>query len=251
MSALGSHLSSGPKESTQEDNSLFKVEIYGCVSEFEEILSELATSVDRFKPDLSKAQELVEADQKLSQAVSKFSTYDEIASKLKDLDKQRAETEQQTTQILEVLIACHDELNSIPMIEQVEFERNTMLNERQKVHSNVLLDYAMKLAKFTHVPPTFDKTAVGPNNFIWPAEDAMRRGMLAMASIMASAEPRVMGSGAEETVDDDTDLKGPEPVHPRGTSFEFNGQHNGGENSKNAEESGMDLDLDLFNPDEF
>lgn len=43
-----------------------------------------------------------------------------------------------------------------------------------------LLKYAARLAKFTTIPATSDLN-IGPNNYIWPAEDALRKGMLATA----------------------------------------------------------------------
>ena len=41
----------------------------------------------------------------------------------------------------------------------------------------------MKLAKFSKAPATVVSQMIHPNNYIWPAEDALRRGMLAVASL--------------------------------------------------------------------
>ena len=50
-----------------------------------------------------------------------------------------------------------------------------------------ILKYAFKLAKFTKAPATVANMPfqIHPNNYVWPAEDSLRRGMLAQASLQA------------------------------------------------------------------
>ncbi|SCU88956.1 LAFA_0E15456g1_1 [Lachancea sp. 'fantastica'] len=269
MSTLTVPKTSGPERSGLErpdssENQLIKAQIYKDICEYEETLGRLVASVDKFHPDIQSARDLIEADRKLSDTLTSLQKYDEIDSRARHLDEEHSKTDEKIARILQTLTECHRDLNSLPMLEQVEFERKTMLKQREKVYTDVLLDYAMKLAKFTHVPPTFDKGSVGPNNFVWPAEDAMRRGMLAIASLKASEN----GTGKAATTEVDSNIQqsaqsaqnageqhaaGSDAENHAGTrrpSFEFSGAA-----VKNVEdekqEDDIDLDLDLFNAEEF
>ncbi|SCU90589.1 LADA_0F05138g1_1 [Lachancea dasiensis] len=250
MSAAGTLKSSGIDRPGSIENPLLRTRIYNDICEYEDTLGRLVASVDKFQPDMQIARDLMKVDQKLSETVKALREYDAIDGRAKKLEAEHRETDAKTAKVLEVLTECHDELNTLPMLEQVEFERATMLKQREKVFTNVLLDYAMKLAKFTHVPPTFDKGTVGPNNFVWPAEDAMRRGMLAIASLRAAEEVQ---SATEAKGDEE---KKPEPAEEsqigenreelsRRASYEFNGGTRAQESEEKPDED-IDLDLDLL-----
>ncbi|CEP64217.1 Med4p LALA0_S10e05182g [Lachancea lanzarotensis] len=252
---------SGSDRPNSSENQLGKAQIYNDICEYEETLGRLVTSVDKFHPDIQSARDLIEADKKLSDTLKSLQSYDEIDSRARRLDEEHSKTDTKIARILQTLTECHRDLNSLPMLEQVEFERNTMLKQREKVFTDVLLDYAMKLAKFTHVPPTFDKGSVGPNNFVWPAEDAMRRGMLAIASLRASEngneklttqdssilqQDAPNETGEEYTGAPDADTE----VRDRRPSFEFTGAAVK-DVEEEKQEDDIDLDLDLFNAEEF
>ena len=255
MSTSSVHKNPEVERPTNAESRLSKAQIYSDICEFEETLGKLVASVDKFNPDLKIAESLIEVDKRLSKTLESLPRYDEIDLRAKELDQKHLETDERMVRILETLTECSTDLNALPMLEQVEFERQTMLKQREKVFTNVLLDYAMKLAKFTHVPPTFDKGAVGPNNFVWPAEDAMRRGMLAIASLQASEDAKKPETGAAQTAEETTkqpqsspQLKVEEPMQRR-DSFEFNGTGTKSPESEKADDD-IDLDLDLFNSDE-
>ncbi|SCU85544.1 LANO_0C04588g1_1 [Lachancea nothofagi CBS 11611] len=259
MSLNTIHKSSGPDRSVSAENPLKKAQIYNDICEYEETLSRLVASVDRFHPDIQAVKDLIEADRKLSESLKSLPKYDEIDARVKKLDQEHEEADKKTARILETLTACHDQLNSLPMLEQIEFERATMLKQREKVFTNVLLDYAMKLAKFTHVPPTFDKGTVGPNNFVWPAEDAMRRGMLAIASLRASGNdvpPELITqdkNNQEESGEVHEEATAPTEevrLEARRPSFEFDSTRIK-EPQDEKHDDDIDLDLDLFNSEEF
>lgn len=243
------------------DDDITKVHIYNDLSEFEEILGRLVESVDKYKPDLNIAKELIKADTKLFKSLDSFSKYDEIDSKMKQLDEESGRLDVKTKEVLEILNECHDDLNALPMLEQVEFEMDTILKQREKINSSVLLDYATKLSKFTKIPPTFDRGSIGPNNFIWPAEDALRRGMLAIASLHSKEMTTIPGKENEEeeklqttTIENTTINKPDFPQNERKNSFVFGGDNTEtsiGKEKDNEDEDAMDLDLDLFNPDDF
>ncbi|CAI2026067.1 hypothetical protein SEUBUCD646_0H02160 [Saccharomyces eubayanus] len=264
-------------EATSNMNSehkISKVQIYEDLCRYEDILGKLVESVDRFKPNLEIAKDLIRTDESLFNNVKLLADYDKIDLDLRKIDKDSEELDSKTRKILEILNECHDELSALPMLEQVEFEKKTILQQRSKINSTALLDYATKLSKFTRIPPTFDKGTVGPNNFIWPAEDALRRGMLAMASLHSKELTRMPGEeeqGAEEVPNDTLSQNGrqkekkesrensPENL-PVKDSFIFNGAANkdteqaGDDKDKTEEdnnEDALDLDLDLFDPEDF
>ncbi|CAI4051795.1 hypothetical protein SKDZ_15G3180 [Saccharomyces kudriavzevii ZP591] len=253
------------------EDKLSKVQLYEDLCRYEGILSKLVESVDRFKPDLDVARDLISADESLFNNVKLLADYDNIDRNLQKIDKDSEELDSKSRKILEILNECHDELSGLPTLEQVEFEKNTILQQRSKINSTALLDYATKLSKFTKIPPTFDKGTVGPNNFIWPAEDALRRGMLAMASLHSKELTRVPGEDVQETEEVPTaPLSQPgqqeeqeaqnEDISDKDT-FIFKGtphkdaEHAPGvkdkEEENNNNDDALDLDLDLFDPDDF
>ncbi|CAI4036472.1 hypothetical protein SMKI_15G3190 [Saccharomyces mikatae IFO 1815] len=263
-------------EATSNMNSedkLSKVQLYEDLCRYEDTLKKLVESVDRFKPDIDVARDLIKIDESLFNNVDLLSEYDNIDRNLRKIDKDSEELDSKTKRILEIMNECHDELGALPMLEQVEFEKNTILQQRSKINSTALLDYATKLSKFTRIPPTFDKGSIGPNNFIWPAEDALRRGMLAMASLHSKELTRVPGEEAEEAAETeevlvsspsqnglDNEHKTAKEEVPSTDSFIFNGTANKNSeevgDAKDKEEEGnnddaLDLDLDLFDPEDF
>ncbi|CCH62004.1 hypothetical protein TBLA_0G00550 [Henningerozyma blattae CBS 6284] len=291
------------QDNNDKNDELSKIQTYNDLIQYEETLSKLSSSVDKYKPDLQYAYDLIDIDRKLYSTLDSFVKYDEISTKLKKLEIDTKALDEKTKSVLDSLNDCHELLNTLPMLEQVEFEKNTMLKQREKINSKVLLDYATKLAKFTKIPPTFNKNTLGPNNFIWPAEDALRRGMLAVASAHTEELTALPGSvGDEENSKDISQLNADDVTNKdnhmdmditvegqdrfRRGSFTFgsldaspkrfelsndnaanynsnnnsnsnnsrtNDPNTGAQNGKeeNNEEDAMDLDLDLFDPDEF
>ncbi|CAI4984890.1 CPS_HP_G0127300.mRNA.1.CDS.1 [Saccharomyces cerevisiae] len=254
---------------TNSEDKLSKIQLYEDLCRYEDTLSKLVESVDRFKPNLDIAKDLIRTDEALFENVKLLAEYDNIYRNLQKIDKDSEELDSKTRKILEILNECHDELKALPMLEQVEFEKNTILQQRSKINSTELLDYATKLSKFTKIPPTFDKGAVGPNNFIWPAEDALRRGMLAMASLHSKELTRIPGEEVEETEvptvppSQSEEQKGQmakKEGTPKTDSFIFDGTAkevgDEADNTKDKEkeennDDALDLDLDLFDPDDF
>ncbi|CAB4255539.1 similar to Saccharomyces cerevisiae YOR174W MED4 Subunit of the RNA polymerase II mediator complex [Maudiozyma barnettii] len=263
----------GSSGNTLEDK-LGKIEIYKNLTEYEDVLAKLIESVDKFHPNLKYAQELIQADYDMYFSLATFAKYDDIDSRLSTLEDKRMDIDQQTRDILETLNECHDNLNNLPSLDQVEFERDTILAQRKKVNSTTLLDYATKLSKFTKIPPTFDKGSIGPNNFVWPGDDALRRGMLALASLNSGKLTAIKGQTKEnepaitaKTTDDNTtdivnemnpekqEVDADNISNDRRGSFVFGANHENEshteEKKENSDNEDIDLDLDLFNPDEF
>ncbi|CAR28115.1 hypothetical protein ZYGR_0N06060 [Zygosaccharomyces rouxii] len=273
-SSSTSLISDAMSSGNNNDDELSKVQIYADLTQYEEKLAALVESVDNFKPDVKIVHELIEVDKSLYKSLDSFAEYDRIDSELNRLDKESNELDRKTKEVLETLSECYEMLNGLPMLEQVEFEKQSILKQRSKVNSSVLLNYATKLSKFTKIPPTFDKGTIGPNNFVWPAEDALRRGMLAIASLHSKEMTRIPGEPEEEEADatekqgsgDKNGKEGEEtktgerPASPgahgneRRQSFVFTENPTETANADNNDEpddEALDLDLDLFKPDEF
>lgn len=250
-------------EHDSEKNDISKVQIYNDLSEYELTLFKFVASVDKFKPDVNIAHQLIEVDKRLFKSLDQFTKYDEICTKLTELDDYSSKLNLKTKDILETLNECHDLLNTLPMLEQVEFEMKVILQQRSKINSKILLDYAMKLSKFTKIPPTLNKGSIGPNNFIWPAEDALRRGMLAMASIHGKKLTKLPNEKDESDVEQTEENQNVESAEEstvssneeKNNSIVFDGSHKTDDQDKDEEkqynDDNMDLDLDLFDPDEF
>lgn len=251
------------------NNDINRIQLYSDLGNYEGALHKLIESVDKFKPSVEIGRDLVNADKQLYKTLDTLPQYDRIFMRLKELDNEALKIDQTTKKVLEALNECHDDLKSLPLLEQVEFEKKIILKQREKIKSNVLLDYATKLAKFTKIPPTFDRGSIGPNNFIWPAEDALRKGMLAMASLNVKELTHIPGE-PEETEPKEPDNKR-NPAGEEGnadeiqagenkdedsfifgaTNYENNSAANDSKNEDKEEDEAMDSDLDLFNPDEF
>ncbi|GCE97938.1 mediator of RNA polymerase II transcription subunit 4 [Zygosaccharomyces mellis] len=270
-SSSTSLISDAMSSGNNNEDELSKVQIYGDLTQYEEKLGALVKTVDNFKPDVNIVHELIAVDKSLYKNLDSFAEYDRIDSELNRLDKESNELDRKTKEVLETLSECYEMLNTLPMLEQVEFEKQTILKQRSKVNSSVLLNYATKLSKFTKIPPTFDKGTIGPNNFVWPAEDALRRGMLAIASLHSKEMTRIPGEPEEErsgAIEEDKSLSNIEDkaeteeraVSPgirrneRRPSFVFTENPTetvNGDNNNEPDDEALDLDLDLFKPDEF
>lgn len=229
--------------------SVESVQVYNDLTRYEEALGGLVDSVDQFRPQLAAARQLVEADRALGRSLAQFAQYDRVDRELQRLDRRAERLDARTARTLETLDECYRALSALPMVEQVRFEQRTVLDQRRRVNSAVLLQYATRLSKFTRAPPG---VAAGPNNFVWPAEDALRRGQLAVAAqlggsagvssageVSADAEP-----GAPKRSPEVPEPGVPVPGHPGAPAAHR-------PERVDASESPVDLDLDLFDPEDF
>ena len=100
---------------------------------------------------------------------------------VKRLEADNNELDEHLNYTLRKLISIRASLRQVP--DRTAQKLNTVAQDLQAVDIQTLLDYSMKLAKFSKAPVAVLSQMVHPNNYIWPAEDALRRGMLAMASL--------------------------------------------------------------------
>ncbi|KAL6942290.1 hypothetical protein ACO0QE_003459 [Hanseniaspora vineae] len=278
------------KNHSATENTILHLPLYNQLDHYEQALNKLVSGVDSFKPNLQDAQDLIEADKMLVKSLEKFPEYDEINRQLLELRAKKQGIDDKHKKILLTLNDCYTKLNTLPMVEQVQFENEILIKQRAFLKAKDVLDYAMKLSKFTKVPPTFDKGMIGPINFIWPGDDSLRRGMLAMADVQerekqshkhelsleeqaqiqeqqqqqqqqARKEPAVPEAKEETLIFDGKHKEEPKKETQENTQdnqeeFGKEEEQNGEEqqnglSDKEQQDEDLDLELDLFNPDEF
>lgn len=211
---------------------------------FEQTLSSLLTSISKYTPNVADAEKLVEINKEVTASLEDIIAHQRLGLDIDSLEAQSAKVDKNCGEILVGLADCRKKLAALPSLEKTLQEEKRM--KETNINADELLTYAMKLAKFTTAPPTFDAGSIGPNNFIWPAEDMLRRGMLAISSLNSAKllgeeseqkeEDGLIGDGVENGDDDDADAR-------RGS---FGGSYGGAQQGSEDDV----LDLDLFDPDE-
>jgi mediator of RNA polymerase II transcription subunit 4 len=200
---------------------------------FEETLKSLLTSISRYAPSVSDAEQLLEIEGRLNGSLEDIIAHQRAGLEIDSLQQQSTTVDQNCREILKGLGECRRKLMALPSLERVQEEQQRM--QKTQIKADELLAYAMKLAKFTTAPPTFDNVSIGPNNFIWPAEDSLRRGMLAIASLNEKA---LLGEGEPDKKKEEIKEEEAPAVNRRG-SFGSYGDTNG-------DDAGVIEDLDLF-----
>lgn len=210
---------------------------------FEKSLSSLLTSISKYDPQESEAEELLSIQKELEHSVGDIITHQQSGLKIDSLEAKSSNVDNNCKQILLGLSECRNQLKSLPNLEEVQQEQKQM--QKNKLSADELLQYAMKLAKFSTAPPTFDSGSIGPNNFIWPAEDSLRKGMLAIASLKAAELTGMAPEEKEDEANDEDEKVTSSPrVNRRGS---FGGSYGGDDNDG---DNNVIEDLDLFDPDD-
>ncbi|ODV83816.1 hypothetical protein CANARDRAFT_202240 [[Candida] arabinofermentans NRRL YB-2248] len=172
--------------------------IYQELLRFESGLQKLSASIQQYEPNPEIASALVSSMDSINNELNQLEILHDL--KMNQVLKQNSENMQLNDNLRNILVSldeCRKELNELPKLsieEEIELKKNKKnieLDEDSVAEipkpdleaTKTLLTYAMKLAKFSKIPRTFDGYLM-PNNFIWPGDDNMRRGMLATASMM-------------------------------------------------------------------
>lgn len=223
---------------------------------FETKLGELLASISRYAPDEECARELLELHGSLQEIVHNLGQYQEFSREMDETAARSARIDTHIETILRSLGELRGKLNRLPKLEDVA----SASKELKTISSGVLLSYAMKLAKFTTAPSTIKD----PNDRIWPTDNALRRGMLAVYNMSAQAaaptdaltKPLTKGDGQAEGATGPAagatgaaagdGAPGPPPQGATHRRSSFGGSY-GGEQSNESE---MIEDLDLFDPED-
>lgn len=165
------------------------LQIYKTIGDFETGLQDYINSVQKFNPNPSSISQLIKSDEKIEEFVRSFIEHQKFGNELQRLKQGNVEINTKLIGILQELNDCRDVLLELPDNYEIddkddepeELEEPEVKKQDKKLTSEELLKYAARLSKFTTIPATSDLN-IGPNNYIWPAEDALRKGMMATAT---------------------------------------------------------------------
>ncbi|RLV93379.1 Mediator of RNA polymerase II transcription subunit 4 [Spathaspora sp. JA1] len=236
---------------TKEDLDKFEnLPIVVKVNEFETLLNGIADDISKFK-DVEiqeKVEQIIQINDILKNKIEDLNKHRDFSYQVDQLTIENKQLETKLKDILRQLITYRNELKGLPRLPKgVPSSNNVEVDE--------ILKYAMRLAKFTKAPAIMASMPlqIHPNNYIWPAEDALRRGVLAVSSLQGDEiikqelgeevkqEDVVMKDEDSEIVKEETTK---EEIIPRRGSFGY------GTITKKKEETSTDLNLDLFDPDD-
>lgn len=222
------------------------------IRQFEATLAGLAGAVSSFRDEeISPAvHQLIDISLSISQAVSKLEEHQRLLLHVKRLEADNNELDEHLNYTLRKLISIRASLRQVP--DRTAQKLNTVAQDLQAVDIQTLLDYSMKLAKFSKAPVAVLSQMVHPNNYIWPAEDALRRGMLAMASLNQDELIRAEIGDEEDIADENKHLEPAESVGgpdlmPKALSVE---KVTPQPRKVLQQQPAANLDLDLFDPED-
>lgn len=200
-------LVAGAAEQDAKYESLLLLENIG---KFEAVLGALSQSVSSFEGDqlVGTVQKLIDINDEISTGLQQLEEHRRLGEQAEALIKTNKDLELQSKHILRELIAYRAQLKQLSSLPASKDQTSQTL---RSVDVQTLIEYSMKLAKFSKAPATVQSPFIHPNNFVWPAEDALRRGMLAMASLkpeeLIKAELGVQDVGKLNSSDDDVEME--------------------------------------------
>lgn len=239
---------------TKEELEKFeKLPIVQQVNEYERLITQLSSSVSSFKEEslVENVRNIININDVLRGKIADLEKHKVLGEEVHKLHDERTMLDNKSRYILTELISYRNELKSLP---RLPAKKKAELVTDVGVDVSDVLKYAMKLAKFTKAPASTSgmQFQIHPNNFVWPAEDALRRGMLAASSLQEDEIiKQELGSTPEEikeevVVPKEEEQKVDAPIPERRGSF---GEY-GSNDNKEKEEQSTELNLDLFDPDD-
>lgn len=247
------------KPSIQPPNQQTKkgTDIANSLNTFETVLANLLESVGKFTPSVDLAQDLIEADRNLGQAIEELVLHQQACRRIENLEKESDKLNQQLNHILVELADCRRSLGSLPVVP--DNNDDDFNKGMSTLTAASLLEYANKITKFTRAPPGYNPEMPEHANFPWPNEDELRKGVLSMSGSGAALNPV-----KESVVQESTDQPMAEPTTAKGqtqSSAETMARMSRRRSSAvsygerpvvapAAPPGKAILDLDLFDPDE-
>lgn len=251
---------------TQKDLDAFEqLPMVQKVNEYERLLNELSEAVSQFKNDelQEKIAQIITCNDVLKQQIEDLNKHRNYSYEVDKLSDKNKTLEENSKFILKELVSYRNELKKLPKLPKSD----KMVN--RKVDVDDILKYAFKLAKFTKAPATVANMPfqIHPNNYVWPAEDSLRRGMLAQASLQAEdiiryelgdtekEDPKEVKTKSNDNNDDDDDMEDVRISNENTKDEQGSRPHPASEydTSKRKDEQNqppVDLNLDLFDPDD-
>lgn len=242
------------KINTKEDLDRFEnLPIVASLADFESTFNDLSQSVSSFKEEeiAAKVDTLISISNNISRELNVLKHHQVLGAQIELLQTQNSTLDTESKTILKELIACRADLKKLPKLPAKPSQK-----EPSEVSVQGLLNYAMKLAKFSKAPPTVMSQMIHPNNYVWPAEDALRRGMLAMASL--KPDELIRAEIGEQSEPEDEEMEDVEMEDVKEELPHYEAKSNEEKPAKPVEAISLApkevtpaaLDLDLFDEDE-
>lgn len=244
-----------------------KLKIHGALDRIETAVSRVVDAVRRFEPSEDHARAMIDAERGLDGAIDELIQHQEAGRRIQELTTVSNRLDAEIKKVIMGLAESRHQLQGLPSYDEddEDLDVEETLRGRKGVSADELLAYATKITKFTHAPPGYNpQTGTEHANLPWPTEDALRKGMLAIAAIdpngdEASAAPTDAASvsAAQETSDSVQALPQTSPTESRTrrrSSIVSYGErpviNASAPAAPQAGPSSAVLDLDLFDPDE-
>lgn len=149
--------------------------------------SELASKITQLAPIADQPAHFAELDKQLVTHIADIKKQYDACKTIEALQEESQRLDQSINSILIQLGDCRKQLSS-----QTSKSTNTPVST-QKVDSQMLLEYATKITRFTRqIPGTLD-----PAILPWPTEDWLRRGMLATLTIQDEQDVQLQPEDVE------------------------------------------------------
>lgn len=144
------------------------------ISSLEEGLNGLVERISRYEDIESQVQRIVELDRTFVGEVKLLRQQYDACRRIEALQDESEALDNEINTTLLQLSECRKELENTPRLPDPE--------QTQQVNAENLLDYAIKITKFTRRMPGVESLVP------WPTEDNLRQGMLAALAVQGQEE---------------------------------------------------------------
>lgn len=151
------------------------------ISSLEEGLNGLVESISRYEDVHSQVHKIVKLDRAFVTEVEHLKNQYEATRRIEALQDESSVLDNEINNTLLQLSDCRKELEIVPKLPDSQ--------QAKPVNAEALLDYAIKITKFTRRMPGMESLVP------WPTEDNLRQGMLAALAIQ---DPEAMQIDAEQ-----------------------------------------------------
>lgn len=236
-----------------DKSSTSTIGVLNKIDDFENALKELSFKVSTYSTeDLpSTVENLLHINDEILHEIDNLQEQQRLGARIETLSDASQSLRVKSKEILKGLIESRNRLRKLPKLLRKNDQYTLEYTLDFDVEVEELLKYAQKLSKFTKAPNVSISLPfqVHPNNYVWPAEDALRRGMLALSSLK---ENEILKSELEED-EDLAELDSSEDVKkaPTDPVVETNDvkQEPSITDEPVKEDQSNALDMDLFDPD--
>lgn len=259
---------------TQQELEKFNLlAITQSLRQFESTFSDLSRAISSFQEDsiTQNVEGLIHICDAMTNELNFLKKHLDLGKEIAAVLVTRSELDTHTKHLLKELISYRSELKRLPKLPATH-DRVDPVSQINEVSVPEVINYSMKLAKFSKAPATVVTQLIHPNNYIWPAEDALRRGMLAMASLkteelikaelgdsapdislkdidMDEANPLTTKSMAPEP-SKEPEARNPENIEDKPIVNATQKEHKETARKEEPVPTESALNLDLFDPDE-